>query len=132
MSGSMTIERPTPAMPAPEDTVREWRAVEVPDGETLSAADVLRLLDWMRHELSVRLVGHPGAFIGYDALTVSPVTVSGPAQVIVEARLRSRSERLHDVEYVAVSTPARAERPAATDPVLARGTGRTLHARGAS
>ena len=129
MSGSMTIERPTPAMPAPEDTVREWRAVDVPDGETLSAADVLRLLDWMRHELSVRLVGHSGAFIGYDHLTVSPVTVSGPAQVIVEARLRSRSERLHDVEYVAVSTREGAERAAAADPLLARGTGRTLHVR---
>ena len=127
MSGSMTIERPTPAMPAPEDTVREWRAVDVPDGESLSAADVLRLLDWMRHELSVRVVGHSGAFIGYDALTVSPGIVSGPAQVIVEARLRSRSERLHDVEYVAVSAPAGAEGAGAADALLARGTGRTLH-----
>lgn len=132
MSGSTTIERPTPAMPAPEDTVREWRAVEVPDGETLSGADVLRLLDWMRHELSVRLVGHPGAFIGYDVLTVSPGTVTGPAQVIVEARLKSRSERLHDVEYVAVSAPAGAGRTAASGPLLARGNGRTLHVRAAS
>ena len=132
MSESMTIERPTPAASAPEDSVREWRAVDVPDGESLSAADVLRLLDWMRHELSVRLVGHPGAFIGYDALTVSPGTVTGPAQVIVEAKLRTRSERLHDVEYVAVSAPAGAERPAATGPFLARGTGRTLHVRAAS
>ena len=127
MNGSITIERPTPAASAPEEPAREWRAVDVPDGETLSAADVLRLLDWMRHEMSVGLVGHPGAFIGYDALTVSPVTITGPARVIVEARLKSRSERLHDVEYVAVSAHAGSERPAATDALLAHGTGRTLH-----
>ena len=127
MSGALTMQRPTPVTSAPEATVREWRAVDVPDGETLSAADVLRLLDWMRHELSLRLVGHPGAFIGYDALTVSPGTITGPAQVIVEARLKSRSERLHDVEYVAVSARAGSGQAAATDPLLARGTGRALH-----
>lgn len=127
MSGSMTIERPMSATSAIEATVREWRAVDVPDGETLSAADVLRLLDWMRHDLCVRLVGHGGAFIGYDTLTVSPGIVSGPARLIVEARLTSWSERLHQAEYVAVSVAPGAHRPAAADPLLARGTGRTLH-----
>jgi hypothetical protein len=52
----------------------------VADGETLSAADVLRMLDVMRHQLAVRIVGHPGAFIGYDTLTVSPATIPGPAR----------------------------------------------------
>ncbi len=127
MNGTMTIERPASAPSAPEQAVREWRAVDVPDGETLSGADVLRLLDWMRQDLSVRLVGHPGAFIGYDALTVAPGTIAGPARVIVEARLKSRSERLHEAEYVAVSAPAGAEHAAVTDPLLALGTGRTLH-----
>jgi hypothetical protein len=110
-----------------EGTWRERRAVDVADGETLSTADVLRMLDLMRHEMAVRIVGHPGAFIGYDTLRVSPGTVSGPTRVIVESRLKSRSERLHNVEYVAVSVPLGAERAVATDPILARGTGRTLH-----
>jgi hypothetical protein len=110
-----------------EGTWCERRAVDVADGETLSAADVLRMLDVMRHEMAVRIVGHPGAFIGYDTLTVSPGTVSGPTRVIVESRLKSRSERFHNVEYVAVSVPLGAERTVATDPLLVRGTGRTLH-----
>jgi hypothetical protein len=93
----------------------------------LSAADVLRMLDVMRHQMAVRIVGHPGAFIGYDTLTVSSGTISGAARIIVESRLKSRSERLHNVEYVAVSVPLGAERAATTDPLLARGTGRTLH-----
>lgn len=127
MSGALTMQRPTPATTAPEAPVREWRAVDVPDGETLSTADVLRLLDWMRHELSLRVVGHPGAFIGYDTLTVSPGTISGPARLLVESRLESRSERLHKAEYIAVSVPMGAEQAAPTDALLACGTGRTLH-----
>ena len=65
--------------------------------------------------------------IGYDSLTVPQGTVAGPSRVIVEARLTGWSERLHNVEYVAVSVPSGAERPAATDPLLVRGSGRTLH-----
>ena len=122
MSGVTTVRTSSP-----EGTWRERRVVDVAAGENLSAADVLRMLDLMRREMAVRIVGHPGAFIGYDTLTVSPGTVSGPARVIVESRLKSRSERLHNVEYVAVSVPLGAERAVATDPLLARGTGRTLH-----
>lgn len=102
-------------------------AVDIGEGETLSAADLLRLLDRMRHELARRLVGTAGAFIGYDRLTVPQGTVAGPGRVILEARLTGWSERLHNVEYVAVSVPSGAERPAATDPLLVRGSGRTLH-----
>ena len=105
-------------------------AVDIGDGETLSAADLLRLLDRMRQELSRRLVGGAGAFVGYDSLTVLQRTVAGPGRVIVEARLMGLSEQLHDVEYLAVSVPTRAERPAVTDPLLVRGTGRTLHVEG--
>ena len=127
MSQPTTIQRPSPPASAVAEPVREWRAVDVGDGETLSTADLLRLLDGMRHALSCRLVGSPGAFIGYDNLTVPQGAVAGPGRVIVEARLTARSERLHNVEYVAVSVPSGAERPAATDPLLMRGSGRTLH-----
>jgi hypothetical protein len=127
MSEPTTMQRPSPPTSAVAGPVREWRAVDIGDGETLSAADLLRLLDCMRHALSCRLVGSPGAFIGYDSLTVPQGTVAGPGRVIVEARLTGWSERLHNVEYVAVSVPSGAERPAATDPLLVRGTGRTLH-----
>jgi hypothetical protein len=53
--------------------------------------------------------------------------VAGPSRVIVEARLTGWSDRLHNVQYVAVSVPLGAERPAATDRLLVRGTGRTLN-----
>jgi hypothetical protein len=109
--------------------VREWLAVDIVDGEKLSAADLLRLLDRMRQGLSRHLVGSPGAFIGYDSLTIPQRTVAGPGRVLLEARLMGRSEKLHDVEYVAASVPAGAEHPAASDPLLVRGTGRTLHVR---
>lgn len=127
MSQTTTMQRPSPPTPAVAEPVREWRAVDIGDGETLTAADLLRLLDGMRHALSNRLVGGPGAFIGYDSLTVPQGVVAGPGRVILEARLTGLSERLHDVEYTAVSVPAGAERLAATDPLLVRGTGRTLH-----
>jgi hypothetical protein len=122
MSGATAIQTSVS-----EGAVRERRSVDVADGQTLSVADLLRMLDVMRHEMAVRIVGHPGAFIGYDTLTVSPGTISGPARIIVESRLKSRSERLHNVEYVAVSVPLGAEQAATTDLLLARGTGRTLH-----
>lgn len=127
MSEPATMQRPAPPPSAALGPVRERLAVDIGDGETLSAADLLRLLDGMRHELSCRLVGNPGAFIGYDRLTVPHGTVAGPGRVILEARLTGWSERLHNVEYVARSVPSGAERPAATDPLLVRGTGRTLH-----
>jgi hypothetical protein len=127
MSEPTTMRRPAPPRSAVAAPVREWLAVDIADGETLSAADLLRLLDRMRQELSRHLVGSPGAFVGYDSLTVPQRTVAGPGRVIVEARLMGWSEQLHDVEYLAVSVPSGAERPAATDPLLVRGTGRTLH-----
>lgn len=127
MSEPTTMRRPSPPTSAVAGPMREWLAVDIGDGETLSAADLLRLLDSMRNELSCHLVGSPGAFIGYDSLTVPQGTVAGPGRVIVEARLTGWSERLHNVEYLAVSVPSGAERPAATDPLLVRGTGRTLH-----
>ena len=127
MNEPTSMQSPSPCTPAVAGSVCESRAIDIGDGETLSAADLLRLLDGMRHDLSCRLVGSPGAFIGYDSLTVPQGTVAGPGRVIVEARLTGWSERLHDAEYVAVSVPSGAERPAATDPLLVRGTGRTLH-----
>jgi hypothetical protein len=127
MSEPTTMRRPALPRSAVAAPVREWLAVDIADGETLSAADLLRLLDRMRQELSRHLVGSPGAFVGYDSLTVPQGTVAGPGRVIVEARLVGWSERLHDVEYLAVSVPSGAERPAATDPLLVRGTGRTLN-----
>lgn len=127
MSGPTAMRRPSPPASVVAEPVREWLAVDIGDGETLSAADLLRLLDRMRHELSCRLVGGPGAFIGYDSLTVRRSMVAGPGRVIVEARLTSLSERLHHVEYVAESVPSEAEGSAVTDPLLVRGTGRTLH-----
>jgi|SRR5688572_27661651 len=127
MSGPTTMQRPSPLQAAALGPVRERLAVDIGDGETLSTADLLRLLDAMRHELACRLVGNAGAFIGYDRLTVPQGTVAGPARVILEARLTGWSERLHNVEYVAVSVPIGAERPAPTDPLLVRGSGRTLH-----
>jgi hypothetical protein len=127
MSEPTTVRRPAPPGSAVAAPVREWLAVDIADGETLSAADLLRLLDRMRQELSRHLVGSPGAFVGYDSLTVPKRTVAGPGRVIVEARLMGWSKQLHDVEYVAVSVPSGAERPAATDALLVRGTGRTLH-----
>ena len=107
--------------------VCESLAFDLRDGETLSSADLLRLLDRMRQQLSNQLVGSPGAFIGYDDLTVLQRTVAGPARVIVEARLLDRSEQLHEVEYAAVLAPAGEERRSATDTLLMSGTGRTLH-----
>jgi hypothetical protein len=127
MSEPITMRRPAPPRSAVSAPVREWLAVDIGDGETLSAADLLRLLDRMRQELSRHLVGSPGAFIGYDSLTFPQRTVAGPGRVIVEARLMGWSEQLHDVEYVAASVPAGAERLAANDPLLVRGSGRTLH-----
>lgn len=127
MSGPTTIERP-PAPPSPAvGPVRERMAVDIGDGETWSAADLLRLLDGMRQLLACRLVGNAGAFIGYDSLAVPQATVAGPTRVILEARLTDWSERLHDVEYVAVSVPPGAAIPEATDPLLVHGSGRTLH-----
>ena len=122
-----TMRRPASTRSAVTAPVREWLAVDIGDDETLSAADLLRLLDRMRRELSRHLVGTAGAFAGYDSLTVSQPTVAGPGRVIVEARLVVLSEQLHDVEYLAVSVPSGAERAAANDPLLVRGTGRTLH-----
>lgn len=127
MSGPTTIERvPTPPSGA-VGPLRERMAVDIGDGETWSAADLLRLLDGMRRQLACRLVGSAGAFVGYDSLAVPQDTVAGPTRVILEARLTDWSERLHDVEYVAVSVLPGAVSPAATDPLLVRGTGRTLH-----
>jgi hypothetical protein len=122
-----TVQRPSPPASGATEPVCESRAVDIGDGETLSAADLLRLLDGMRHDLSCRLVGSAGVFIGYDSLIVPQGTVAGPGRVIVEARLTGWSERLHDVEYVAVSVPSGAERPEMTDSLLVHGTGRTLH-----
>lgn len=127
MSGPTTMQRPISAPAAVPGPVRELMVVDIRDGQTMSAADLLRLLDGMRHELAHRLVGHAGAFIGYDRLTVPHSTVAGPGRVLLEARLTDWSERLHNVEYVAVSVASGAERPAATDPLLVRGSGRTLH-----
>ena len=127
MSNPTTMQRPSPPTSDVAGPVREWLAVDIGDGEALSTAELLRLLDGMRHALSCRLVGSPGAFIGYDNLTVPHATVAGPGRVIVEARLKGWSERLHNVEYVAASVPSGAERPTATDPLLVHGTGRTLH-----
>jgi hypothetical protein len=127
MSETMTMQRPSPPASGVAGPVREWRAVDLGYGETLSAADLLRLLDGLRRELSCHLAGSPGAFIGYDSLTVPQGSVAGPSRVIVEARLTGWSERLHNVEYVATSVPSGAERPATTDPLLVRGSGRTLH-----
>jgi hypothetical protein len=127
MSEPTTMRPPAPPRSAVAAPVRKFLAVNLGDGETLSAADLLRLLDRMRQELSRHLVGIPGAFVGYDSLTVPQRTVAGPGRVIVEARLMGWSEQLHDVEYLAVSVPSGAERPAATDPLLVRGTGRTIH-----
>jgi hypothetical protein len=127
MSEPTTVQRPSPPTSAPDGPAREWLAVEIGNGETLSTADLLRLLDGLRRELSCHLAGSPGAFIGYDSLTVPQGTVAGPSRVIVEAQLTGWSERLHNVQYVAVSVPPGAERPAATDLLLVRGTGRTLN-----
>ena len=127
MSQPTTVQRPSSPPSAVDEQVREWLAVDIGNGETLSAADLLRLLDGLRRELSCHLAGSPGAFIGYDSLAVPQGTVAGPSRVIVEARLTGWSERLHNVQYVAVSVPPGAERPAATDQLLVRGTGRTLH-----
>lgn len=127
MSESPTKRRSFPATPPVTGPVREWLAVDVGGGESLSAADLLRLLEGLRTELSCRLVGSPGAFIGYDTLAVPQGTVTGPGRVLLEARLAGWSDRLHHVEYVAVSAPSGAERPASTDPLLVRGAGRTLH-----
>lgn len=127
MSEPTTVQRPSPLTSAVAEPAREWLAVDIGNGETLSAADLLRLLDGLRRDLSCHLAGSPGAFIGYDSLTVPQGTVAGPSRVIVEARLTGWSERLHNVQYVAVSVPPGAERPAATDRLLVRGTGRTLH-----
>jgi hypothetical protein len=127
MSEPTTMRRPAPSQSAVAAPVREWLAVDIGDGESLSAADLLRLLDRMRQKLSRHLVGSPGAFIGYDSLTVPRGPLAGPGRVIVEARLRAWSQKLHDVEYLAVSVPFGAERPTANDPPLLRGTGRTLH-----
>jgi len=127
MSEPTTMRRPAPPRSADAAPVREWLAVDIGDSETLSVADLLRLLDRLRQKLSRHLVGSPGAFVGYDSLTVRQRAVAGPGLVIVEARLMDRSEKLHDVEYLAVSVPSGAERAAATDPLLVRGTGRTLH-----
>jgi hypothetical protein len=134
MSETRTIRRPAPRTmplaPAPHDVTaptRERMAVDLRDGQTLSAAELLRLLDQMRQELSHHLVGRPGAFVGYDGLTVLQGAVQGPGRVLVEARLTGLCDRLHDVEYVAVSVPPGAEDRAESDPLLVRGTGRTLH-----
>ena len=127
MSQPTTVQRPSSPPSDVDEQAREWLAVDIGNGETLSAADLLRLLDGLRRELSCHLAGSPGAFIGYDSLTVPQGTVAGPSRVIVEARLTGWSERLHNVQYVAVSVPPGAERPAATDRLLVRGTGRTLH-----
>jgi hypothetical protein len=122
-----TMMQPSPPASAPDGPAREWLAVDIGNGETLSTADLLRLLDGLRRELSCHVAGSPGVFIGYDSLTVPQGTVAGPSRVIVEARLTGWSDRLHNVQYVAVSVPLGAERPAATDRLLVRGTGRTLN-----
>jgi|GEM_PF-5048399 len=127
MSEPMTLRRPTSPRFAGAAPVREWMAVDLAEGETLSAADLLRLLDRMRQELSRHLIGTAGAFVGYDSLDVPRPTVVGPARVVVEARLTGWTERLHDVQYVAAAVPSGADCAAAADPLLVRGTGRTLH-----
>ena len=134
MSHPTTISRPAPTTmpqaPSVQDIgapLHERIAVDIGEGETLSAADLLRLLDRVRQELSRQLVGSPGAFVGYDDLAVLQRAVPGPGRVIVEGRLTDLSEQRHDVEYVAVSVAPGAERGADTDPLLIRGTGRTIH-----
>ena len=127
MSEPTTVQPPSPPASTGAGPAREWLAVDIGTDETLSTADLLRLLDGLRRELSSHLAGSPGAFIGYDSLTVQSGSVAGPGRVIVEARLTGWSERLHNVQYVAASVPPGAERPATTDRLLVRGTGRTLH-----
>lgn len=123
---------PTPASSAAPrfDPAAQRHASETMDigvGESLTAADLLRVLDGLRRELSRHLIGMPGAFIGYDSLTLPRRAVPGPGRVIVEARLLRWTERLHDVGYIALSVANRTEHPAEGELVLARGTGRTLH-----
>ena len=127
MSQAPTVQRPSTPASTGAGPAREWLAVEVGTDETLSTADLLRLFDGLRRELSCHLAGSPGVFIGYDSLTVPQGAVAGPSRVIVEARLTGWSERLHNVQYVAASVSPGAERPATTDRLLVRGTGRTLH-----
>lgn len=130
MGEPKTMSRPgTMARPLAEITgpVRARLAFDIDEGETLSAADLLRLLDRLRQQLSRHLVGSTGAFIGYDSLTVFRWAMAGPGRVLMEASLARWSEQLHDVKYVAVSVPHGAERRRETDPVLVHGTGRTLH-----
>ena len=127
MSQPTTVQPASPPASTVPGAAREWLAVDIGTDETLSTADLLRLLDGLRRELSCHLAGSPGAFIGYDSLTVPQGSVVGPGRVIVEARLTGRSERLHHVQYVAASVAPGAERPTASDRLLVRGTGRTLH-----
>lgn len=102
-------------------------SVDIGVGDTLGPARMLRVFDGLRRELSRHLVGSPGVFIGYDSLRLPRRAVLGPARVIVEARLLGWTERLHDVEYVAMSVADGTEPLAESEPVLARGRGRTLH-----
>lgn len=127
MSEPTTVQHPSPPTYAPDGPARKWLAVDIGKGEALSTADLLQLLDGLRRDLSCHVAGSAGAFIGYDSLTVPQGTVAGPSRVIVEAWLTGWSDRLHNVQYVAVSVPPGAERPAASDRLLMRGTGRTLN-----
>jgi hypothetical protein len=59
-----TMMQPSPPASAPDGPAREWLAVDIGNGETLSTADLLRLLDGLRRELSCHVAGSPGVFIG--------------------------------------------------------------------
>lgn len=102
-------------------------SVDIGVGQALTAAHVLRVFEGLRRELSRHLIGGPGAFIGFDSLTLPRGAIPGPRRVIMEARLLDQTDRLHEVVYTAVAVSARTAHVAPRDPLLAHGTGRTLH-----
>lgn len=106
-----------------------WSVLEGPAGHH----DVLRAFDQARRSIASEIVGHPGAFPGFDTLLLAPGRSAADGDVVLlTATVVARNENSHVVEYVATRMDGErvdetAWQTGVVADVIARGIGRTLH-----
>lgn len=124
MSNAIRVPRPGVDADCPA-----WSVLRGPAG----LHDVFRAFDRAQRSISREIVGHPGAFPGFDTLLLANGTRAADGDVVLlTASVFARSEKSHVVEYVATRVDGEGDdesawRTSGTADVIVRGVGRTLH-----
>jgi hypothetical protein len=115
--------------PGLDEDCYAWSVLRGPS----SHHDVLHAFDRARRSIARKLLGHPGAFPGFDTLLLAPRPSEADSDVVLlTATVVARNENSHVVEYVATRVDGERDDATAwptgdTVDVIARGVGRTLH-----